>query len=520
MLDFIDYTSDRDLAQLRLLEPGSGRGSFAEVVVRRLVESARVHGRGLDELAPAVRFVDIVAEHVEYLRDRIVFILRDAKYSKEDALKLSRSWVKREDYLMSGAEEKYDFVVGNPPYVRFEELDSRADEYRRRWYTMGKGADLYVGFYQKGLTQLVDGGRLAFICADRWMRNKYGTALRGFVNSEYSVDAVFTMHDVDAFETRVAAYPAVTVLSKAPQGPAVVANCTVDFGEAQFVDLIRYAKQREPETVKNAQAYSASTLPDWFEGAELWPSGAPEVLALLEFLQETASPIEPMDAGTKVSIGIATGADRIFIPPEPPKVEGDRLLPIAMGVDIRTGTYEWGGRSLVNPWDDSGQLIDLSEYPLTRRYFNDHALQLKSRSIGRRAGDGWYRTIDKINSRALNRPKLVLADMRMSLNPVLVPAGHYPHHNLNWIGSDVWDLRVLGGLLLSRVVLRQVEAYAVKMRGGTIRFTTQYLRQIRLPKPQDLSPELRDVLAHAFDERDEDAATSAAEEAYSLHDHW
>jgi hypothetical protein len=81
----------------------------------------------------------------------------------------------------------------------------------------------------------------------------------------------------------------------------------------------------------------------------------------------------------------------------------------------------------------------------------------------------------------------------------------------------VWDLRVLGGLLLSKVAEAFVAAYAaVKMRGGTLRFQAQYLRKIRVPSPSEISGTDRVALADAFDRRDVQAATRAALRVYGL----
>jgi hypothetical protein len=87
---------------------------------------------------------------------------------------------------------------------------------------------------------------------------------------------------------------------------------------------------------------------------------------------------------------------------------------------------------------------------------------------------------------------------------------------LYFIVSDVWDMRVLGGLLLSKVAEAFVEAYAVKMRGGTLRFQAQYLRKIRVPDPAGISESDRTALAEAFDKRDVKAATEAALRVYGL----
>jgi adenine-specific DNA-methyltransferase len=106
--------------------------------------------------------------------------------------------------------------------------------------------------------------------------------------------------------------------------------------------------------------------------------------------------------------------------------------------------------------------------------------------------------------------------MKLSSHPVLDQGGFYPHHNLYFITSDTWDLEVLGGLLLSKVAEGFVDAYAVKMRGKTLRFQAQYLRRIPVPQPEDIGAELKAALVRAFRARDVEAATAAALQVYGL----
>lgn len=67
-------------------------------------------------------------------------------------------------------------------------------------------------------------GVLGFIVADRWMHNQYGHELRKLIARHFSMDAVVAMHDVDAFEEQVSAYPAITVIRRSDQGTATVAT--------------------------------------------------------------------------------------------------------------------------------------------------------------------------------------------------------------------------------------------------------------------------------------------------------
>lgn len=128
----------------------------------------------------------------------------------------------------------------------------------------------------------------------------------------------------------------------------------------------------------------------------------------------------------------------------------------------------------------------------------------------------WYRTIDRVIPRLKESPKLLIPDMRMTMHPVLDEGETYPHHNLYFVTSGSWDLKVLGGLLLSRVATAFVEAYCVKMRGGTLRFQAQYLRRTRVPRLADVAARDGAALADAFDRRDVDAATAIALRLYRL----
>jgi len=184
--------------------------------------------------------------------------------------------------------------------------------------------------------------------------------------------------------------------------------------------------------------------------------------------------------------------------------------------DTIHGTLRWSGHFLVNPWDDEGQLVDLAQYPRLARYLRRNAERLRARHVARRQPQRWYRTIDKVDASLTARPKLLFPDLKLTSEPVLDPGGCYPHHNLYYVTSDTWDPRVLGGLLMSKVAEAFIDAYAVKMRGGTLRFQAQYLRRICLPTEGQLTEADRRALAEAFDRRDAAAATRAALPLYGL----
>ncbi|MET9294437.1 Eco57I restriction-modification methylase domain-containing protein [Streptomyces sp. NPDC003077] len=518
ILDLVGYTPDRDLAALRLVEPACGAGAFLVPVARRLGLSCRAHGRPLTDAINAIRGFDLLNRHVLDARDALREELSRQGWKETAIEAVLHTWVRKGDYLLQGYRDDNpaDFVVGNPPYVRIEDVpDDRMAAYRDACVTMGGRADLYIGFYETALRGLRPGGRLGFICADRWMRNQYGRRLRQLISDRYSMDLVLTMHDVDAFHEQVSAYPAVTVISKKAQGGAVVADTTRAFDASAAGDFLSWV-HRNDETGAEEAAYQAARLPHWFSGGDSWPAASPARLALLEDLGERFGQLENPSSRTRVGIGVATGADKVFLTDDAELVEPDRLLPMAMVRDTVSGHIDWSGTYLVNPWSAQGDLVDLAHYPRMSAYLRKHGSVLKKRYVATKQPTRWYKTIDKVDHALLRTPKLLFPDMKLSIHPVLDEGNLYPHHNLYYIVSDTWDLSVLGGLLLSKVAQAFVEAYAVKMRGGTLRFQAQYLRRIRVPDPAQITPEDAEALSRAFRNRDVEAATQAALRVYGL----
>lgn len=513
LLDLLGYVPSRPLHELTLVEPSVGSGAFLGPVIERLIASARLHGVGLHELAPAIRAMDLQPSHVEVCTKLATTMLHDAGVSHDEAKQIAQSWLRTADYLLNAESLAADFVVGNPPYIRTEDLDDATEAaYRRRWPTMRGRADIYVGFYERSLAILNPGGKIGFICADRWMRNAYGANLRELISQRYCVETLWQMHDVDAFESEVSAYPAITVLANRSQTSVVVVDTDKDFGAEDAATVARFVASNETHLA--GESYVAHRMEGWFEGRDLWPAGDPKRIAMLEDLNERFPVLEDVSTGTRIGIGVATGADKAYIANKDVDVESDRKLPLTTTDDIRSGVFRWGERVLLNPWSD-GKLVDLGDYPKLREALAAHPA-IKQRYVARKDPRGWYKTIDKINPSLTGRPKLLLQDMKSSIQPVFEAGGHYPHHNLYYIVSDDWDLRVLGGILLSRVAQAFIEAYGVRMRGGTLRFQAQYLRKIRVPKPDEISADVKQRLADAFERRDVDAATRAAECAYGL----
>jgi len=533
LLDAAGYRPEADLVKAFAVEPSAGHGAFLAAMALRLVASCRRQGRPLADCLPSLAGFEVNGVSASRARLTVTAALAGAGVPSAQAEDLSRRWTRTGDYLEACPQlPPADFVIGNPPYIRLEHLDAGDNAaYRAAYPAMAGRSDLYVAFFEAALRQLRPGGACAFICADRWMLNQYGAKLRRIVTAGYSVEMLVEMHDADPFLTDVSAYPAVTVIRRRPQGPAVVARVTnAAVGEgASLADALEavLATGRGAERTCAAEALPAAgpvrTLPGleatrvetWFEGDSPWPFTSPKRLALLKRLERDFPALEDRATGTRVGIGVATGADELFITRSADLVEPSRLLPLAMASDLSAGGLAWSGRFLINPWTEEG-LVNLADYPRLAAYLERNEPRLRARHVGRSNSERWYRTIDRVTPSLTAEPKLYVADIRDRLHPVLDTGTTYPHHNLYVVRSDVWDLEVLGGLLMSDVAQFFIECYSVRMRGGYLRFQAQYLRRIRVPRPRALSRGQAQELAAAFRAGDRSRATRIAEEVYGL----
>ncbi|MEP6527057.1 MAG: Eco57I restriction-modification methylase domain-containing protein [Nocardioidaceae bacterium] len=516
ILDLAGYTPDRDLASLVAVEPACGKGAFLVPMAERLAKSCVVHGRDLPGAAAALRAYDLLTSNVVSSRVAVVGALQNHGVPLAGAQRLARRWITQADFLLRDQEDSTaDFVLGNPPYIRLENVPpARSAAYRQVCRTMRGRSDVFVGFIERGLRLLRDDGVLGFIVADRWMRNQYGAALRAMVNDGFAVDHFIQLHDADVFDDRVSAYPAITIMRRGVQGQPVIAETTATFGRPGATRLSRWVRSSE-STRLTGSSVKAARLPGWFSGSASWPAGTPNELALVADLESRFPPLEDKRTRTRVGIGVATGLDSVYLTEAPDLVEPARLLPMAMANDTAGGQVAWSGICLVNPWQD-GRLVQLDNNPRLRRYFAAHEVSIRARHVARQNPSNWYRTIDRVEPHLLERPKLLLPDLKASIHPVLEEGNLYPHHNLYFVTSDGWDLEVLGGLLLSDVANLFVGAYCVKMRGGCYRFQAQYLRRIRVPRPESVRKADRRALARAFTSRDVEAATEIARRLYDI----
>ncbi len=514
ILDLAGYTEDQPLCRRRILEPSFGGGDFLLPVVGRLLTAWRAlksKGAVEDEVGDAIRAVELHRVTFAATRQAVVERLKQEGIAARSATVLADRWLVQNDFLLVPLEGRFDFVVGNPPYVRQELIPAPLlAEYRNRYQTLYDRADLYIPFIERSLMMLADGGSLGFICADRWMKNRYGGPLRNLVSDRFRLKVYVDMVDTPAFHSDVMAYPAITIISKEKPGTTRIAH-RPSIDRATLASLAK--KLRATRLPKDGG--SVRELARVTKGAEPWLLESSDQMALIRRLEQRYPTLE--EAACKVGIGVATGADKEFIGDFAGlDVERDRKLPLVTTRDILSGEVQWRGQGVINPFTDDGRLVDLRDYPRLRRYLEARKDVIMGRHCAQKAPSNWYRTIDRITPTLAETPKLLIPDIKGEAHIVFEHGELYPHHNLYHITSEAWDLRALQAVLLSGVARIFVATYSTKMRGGYFRFQAQYLRRIRIPYWRDVSKVLREELIEAAKSRNLQACSHAAFRLYGL----
>jgi hypothetical protein len=513
ILDLSNCIVARDLTELRFLEPSFGGGDFLLPIIKRIFASWRAcKGRNptRKELENSIAGFELHKLTFEKTKLKVINLLTKEGLADADALQLVDQWLHHDDFLLAPIQEAFDFVLGNPPYVRQELIPSALlREYRLRFKTLYDRADIYIPFTERSLSLLGPGGVLGFICADRWMKNKYGGPLRKMISESFHFRVYVDMVDTQAFQTDVIAYPAITIISNDQPGSTKIAKNPTISKEV----LAKLALQLASDESKSSN--HVYTAKDVALDSQPWLLGDSTQIGIIRKLEAEFPVLE--DSGCKVGIGVATGADRAFIADfDKLDVENDRKLRLVRTKDISGGEVNWLGKGIINPFCDSGGLVDLSLYPRLNKYLEERKSIISARHCAQMNPKNWYKTIDRINPSLLTKPKLLIPDIKGESHIVYESGLFYPHHNLYYVTSAQWDLRCLQAILMSSLTRAFISIYSTKMRGGFMRFQAQYLRRIRVPAWSDISEAIKSELSEAAVNRDVDACNEAVCKLYEL----
>lgn len=483
MLDLCEFVETRDLSGVRFLDPAGGDGIFILTALERLYASSRKHSFDFAKSLSNMHVVEVDEKRADRLSKSVEEKLRTLVGRAEEFPQI----ILKADFLASDIPES-DVIAGNPPYIRYDNMPTeRRDFFRRRFELFRGRCDMYVVFFERSFELLSDRGLVCFITPDRWLRNQYGEPLRNYVTTNLGVLAILNLDGTNPFEEEVSGYPMISLISRKKGSNTRYAEVhrLQDLGHTVASMTVKDIPLNLRVPIREFPPRKAGLR--WtFANEE--QSGLPDSFQTIE------------EQGFKIGIGVATGADAVFIGRRlKDMVEAELLLPILLSRDVVDGRIRWSGNFVLNPFDKEGKLVDLDLYPRAKQYLMRNRKALESRHVAQRNPNHWYRTIDRITPELLSKPKLLFPDITKSRLVALDQGRYYPHHNLYYVtGQSIQDLEVLGALCMSEIFASQLNAQSVKMRGGYARHQAQNIRLIRLPDVRRLPAHVKSELVESF----------------------
>jgi len=105
----------------------------------------------------------------------------------------------------------WDAVIGNPPYVRQESLDTEFKNYTKQFFkSYSGGSDLYVYFIERSHKLLQSAGYFGVICSNKFMKANYGKNIREFIKNKTKVITIIDFGELPVFK-EASTFPAIII---------------------------------------------------------------------------------------------------------------------------------------------------------------------------------------------------------------------------------------------------------------------------------------------------------------------
>lgn len=171
---------------------------FTEAVVADFMVTLISHSTESRVLEPSCGegvFLKKLAEHG---------YLNRAAFEIDTELAHDFDFIQYRSFISSPISDKFDVVIGNPPYIRWKNLENELKEelsHNHLWNRYFNSlCDYLFIFILKSIEQLHEGGELIFICSDYWMNTTNSQSLRNYMCANGYFERIYHFKEAPLFE--------------------------------------------------------------------------------------------------------------------------------------------------------------------------------------------------------------------------------------------------------------------------------------------------------------------------------
>ncbi|EKR6982576.1 Eco57I restriction-modification methylase domain-containing protein [Campylobacter coli] len=282
----------------------------------------------------------------------------------------------------------FDLIIGNPPYIRQEELKELKPHLAKNYKVYKGTSDIYTYFYELGFNVLKDrGGVLSYITSNKYTRAGYGEALREFLLKNVKFLEYTDLNGIKVFDS------------------ATVDTSILCFEKSKSKDNKFKYLALSNEILKTC-AYDIGLYKDFAEfsqnslSKESFTFSDENTSALKAKIERIGTPLKEWH-GLNIYRGILTGYNEAFIittekrneilancKDEAEKERTAKLIrKMLRGRDIKRYSYEWAGLWVINAHNgyknqngEKVEAINIENYPSLKKHFDEFYPQLEKRA--------------------------------------------------------------------------------------------------------------------------------------------
>jgi len=271
-------------------------------------------------------------------------------------------------------KDGFDVVIGNPPYVQIQKFSGQQiqkDWEKQKYETFAKTGDIYCLFYEKGYRILRDGGVLAFITSNKWMRAAYGKKLREVFKTKVAIERLIDFGDSPIF-SEATTYTNILLFRK------ITGN-----SQTKAWDLSSSYKAKT-SLEQMLEVHDQATPVFSTEGYILLD---PQLADIKKRIEAVGTPLKKWNVS--IYRGILTGFNEAFIIDGKKKDEliaadpksAEIIKPILRGRDIKRYRVDFADKWLINTHNGYRNVppINIDDYPAIKAHLDQYWDKLRKR---------------------------------------------------------------------------------------------------------------------------------------------